>query len=160
MDFLKITEETWYGKPLGGCCYAGIPMDKIIRIQLSDQVRLELNMYMFITEDLSYDVRFDWGSAPDWKSCHYIYKRTTFQDKVQEISTWTEKDWTDNSFIDISIDNDHETEVFLRIGPVRIHVTDNKVLIMDFLERFKVLLNKLLGETEELYHKQKYIIGW
>ena len=156
MDFLKITEETWYGKPLGGCCYGGVPMDKIIRIQLSDLIHLELNMYMFVTEDLSYDVRFDWGSAPEWKDCHYKYERTTFQNMVQKVSTYTENDWNNNSVIDITIE-----EVYLQIGPVRIRVTDdNRVLIMDFLERFKVFLQKLLGETEELYHKQKDRIGW
>lgn len=165
-----ITEESWYGKHLGGGCYAGFPLNRIIRIDLSNvhlgnvhlgnvhpgNVHLELTMYMCMTKDLSYDVTFDWDfDSNSDLSFHYNYSQSTFQNNIQQMSTWTEKDWTNNSFIDITIDNNAEPEK-LQLGPIHICITEeNKNIIMNFLERFKESMQKLLMETEELYHTQK-----
>jgi len=160
---LKITENTYYGKLLGGCCYAGLPISKTITIQLSDEVYIELDAYMFINEDLNYYVGFTWTDSHDWKDLPFSYLRDDFKKIVAKINgddfDWN---WEKEAFLDMFYgENIMNDEPVFCLNNVKIKLTDeNQERIKAFLNQMKQIMVNFLKEAEMLYISRKDTIGW
>ena len=160
-NFLKITTDTYYGKLLGGCVYAGLPISKTITIKLSDDIFVELECFMFINEDLNYYVSFTWTERHNWTDCPFSYLRQDFKVIIAKINS-SEFDWKKESFLDIGFDvNIITDDPIFCLGDVNIKLTpENRPKIDQFLNQFKEEMITFLKETEVLYISCKDIIGW
>ncbi len=145
-----IIEETkHYGKLMGGCNYAGFPIDANYRIKFGPYVYVNLNACMVITESLDYEVIFDWGSAGHWNQYKYRFSGEEFK-----------KHMDNPSFLGIGLTEDIITDdPILEVGELSVLVTDdNREQIYQFLNNFKVRMKALSEEIETYYHNHEDLI--
>jgi hypothetical protein len=158
MNFLQITtEDSWKGKPLGGPCYAGLPIDKLATIRLNDDIYMEFNMYMFVLEDLDYELRFSWGDC-EWRDCPYKFRKDVWKTQVAQFCD--KPDWGNiiGLIYNTNLNND---DAVLYVDNVIVKITDaNLSKIKEFSNELKKIVIEFGDEAEELYIKQKDIIGW
>ena len=160
-NFLKITSNSYYGKLLGGCCYAGLPLTKNIIVELSDCIYVELECMMFINEDLNYYLGFSWSEEHDWKNLPFTYLREEFKIIIAKINS-DDFNWEKESFLNVGFgENVWTDEPIFRVGDVNIKVTtENRQKIDEFICQFKKEMVQLLKEAEVYYISGKDIIGW
>lgn len=153
-NFLKITEDTVYGKFLGGCCYAGFPIDKIITISLNEQIFIQLFGIMFVTEDFtSYEVAFSWELS-DIEECAFRYSR----DDLKKLSS-AKIDWDQEDFLSVGLNTHIQSDRhILSVNTVNTYITEqNKKQVYDFLANFKHVFDNFFLQADSLYTKHKEI---
>lgn len=162
-NFLNISNSTHYGKLLGGCVYAGLPLDTVITIQMGNNVYVELNCYMFITEELDYYVNFCWDDCNvcDWKNCKFKYMRDDLKKIISQVSEES-FNWEEDSFLGVSLGSNIMTdEPRLTLNGTHITITnENSQKIKQFLIQFVEQVNKFANNAETLYVNRQETIGW
>ena len=148
MDII-IENFTTNGKLLGGCCYAGFPIDANYRIKFGPHLYMELNACMIITESLDYQVILDWGAAPEWTKYEYRFSIEEFDEHICE-----------PSFLGIEQTEDIMTDdPILQVNRLNITITiDNREQIDEFINDFRSRMKALSMEMKSYYHTHEDLI--
>jgi hypothetical protein len=153
---IVIKEEKFYGKLLGGCVYAGFPIENDIRICLGKFMFMELSTKMTITEALEYKIILDWGSDTSWGNYKYKFSKESMKELLANI------DYKNDNFLGISIgeDIDNDDAPVLMINNLTVQITnENREAIYNFLDNFSSKIKELYEEIDKYYDDHKnYIV--
>ena len=154
---IAIKEYKSYGKLLGGCVYAGFPIDVDIRVCFAESIFMELNMKMIIKESLEYQIIANWGSDTvdmTWVDYKYSYSKESMKQLLDNIN------YNNLGLLGVSIEEDIMEDLpLLVINNLNVHITnENRKNIYDFLNNFTAKIKELYEEINKYYDDHEQFI--
>lgn len=146
LDF-KIDTEMVYGKLLGGCLYAGMPIDMTMYIRLNKYMLIEKQFILCFDEEG--DMRFLVSNKylEDW------HDMLELSPEAFEVALTTLKEF------DVEYYENYKDEQFFRIGELKIVVTEQtKPYIEEFIRNYTRVLRDFYDTSINYYNKHIDII--
>lgn len=160
---LEIKElRTDHGKLLGGCIYAGFPLERTIDIHIkgisNTTIYVRYDLILAISEELEPCFMFTNVNKNDWKDYDKLLK-DEFHNQINLLGKKFDETYMFD-FFGVVLSEDIFTEkMILEIGSVIIEYNENtKTQIDEFLKSFIKCMTDFYNDAIDLYNKKIDII--